>query len=131
MPYSDEKAAEAIRFFERVLVHCDGEWAGQPFILMDWQREMISKLFGTLRDDGTRQWVVVIRSGDGYGDGSGSGDGSGYGSGYGYGDGSGDGSGYGYGDGSGSGDGYGYGDGDGDGDGSGDGSGYGYGDGDG
>lgn len=56
MPYSDEKAAEAIRFFERVLVHCDGEWAGQPFMLMDWQREMISKLFGTLRDDGTRQY---------------------------------------------------------------------------
>ena len=56
MLFSDDAANRAIRFFEKVLVHIDGEWAGRPFTLMDWQREMISKLFGTLRDDGTRQY---------------------------------------------------------------------------
>jgi len=56
MPYSADKAAKAIKFFERVLVHIDGEWSGRPFELMPWQREMIGTLFGTLREDGMRQY---------------------------------------------------------------------------
>lgn len=57
MPFSDKAADKAVRFFERVLVHCDGEWAGVPFELMDWQRDrLIRPLFGTLRDDGLRQY---------------------------------------------------------------------------
>lgn len=56
MPYSEAAANRAISFFERVLVHCDGEWAGQPFILLPWQRDMIGTLFGTLREDGLRQY---------------------------------------------------------------------------
>jgi len=56
MPFSAEAANRAINFFERVLCHIDGEWAGKPFLLMDWQKEMLGRLFGTLRDDGLRQY---------------------------------------------------------------------------
>ncbi len=56
MPFSAEAAARAVNFFERVLVHIDGEWAGKPFALMDWQRSMLERLFGTLNDDGLRQY---------------------------------------------------------------------------
>jgi phage terminase large subunit-like protein len=56
MLYSTERAERAIRFFERALVHCDGEWAGKPFLLMDWQADLLRRLYGTLNDDGTRQY---------------------------------------------------------------------------
>lgn len=54
----DEKAATvAVAFFERLLRHTKGEWAGQPFRLLDWQRdEVIRPLFGWKRADGTRKF---------------------------------------------------------------------------
>lgn len=55
MPYSKDKADHAIRFIEQ-LKHTKGEWAGKPFKLLPWERELIQKLFGTLREDGTRQY---------------------------------------------------------------------------
>jgi len=57
--YFDEQAAQvAVNFFERLLQHSKGEWAGQPFILQDWQRdEIIRPLFGwKRRSDGTRRY---------------------------------------------------------------------------
>jgi phage terminase large subunit-like protein len=57
--YFDEQAAQlAIRFFERLLHHSKGEWAGQPFLLEEWQRdEIIRPLFGwKRRDNGTRRY---------------------------------------------------------------------------
>ena len=57
MPFDEAKADRAQNFFERVLVHTDGRWAGEPFILADWQRdEIIRPLFGTVNEDGTRQY---------------------------------------------------------------------------
>jgi phage terminase large subunit-like protein len=56
MMFSEAHATRAVKFFEQALVHCDGEWAGKPFLLMPWQRDLVSRLFGTLRDDGTRQY---------------------------------------------------------------------------
>ncbi len=52
----DEAAAQAAcEFFPRYLRHTEGEWAGQPFELADWQRdEIIRPLFGWKREDGTR-----------------------------------------------------------------------------
>lgn len=32
------------------------QWAGKPFKLLKWQREIIIQLFGTLREDGYRQY---------------------------------------------------------------------------
>lgn len=57
--YFDERAAEgAVRFFERVLRHTKGEWAGRPFALQEWQREeVIRPLFGwKRRADGRRRY---------------------------------------------------------------------------
>ena len=50
----DEAAARAAEsFFDHVLVHVKGEWAGQPFTLEPWQREeVIRPLFGRKRPDG-------------------------------------------------------------------------------
>ncbi len=57
MPFSAEAADKACRFFEEFLVHVEGEWAGQPFLLMPWQRDrVIRPLFGTLNLDGNRQY---------------------------------------------------------------------------
>jgi phage terminase large subunit-like protein len=57
--YFDERAAEgAVRFFERVLRHTKGQWAGEPFVLQEWQREeVVRPLFGwKRRADGRRRY---------------------------------------------------------------------------
>lgn len=57
--YFDEKAARiACNFFERLLRHSKGEWAGKPFALLDWQEQrVIRPLFGwKRRSDGTRRY---------------------------------------------------------------------------
>lgn len=52
----DRAAADAaVAFFPRYLRHTEGEWAGHPFVLSDWQRDRIIRpLFGWKRADGTR-----------------------------------------------------------------------------
>lgn len=56
--YFDQRAARlAVLFFERLLYHTKGEWAGQRFVLEDWQRdEIIRPLFGWKRADGLRRY---------------------------------------------------------------------------
>lgn len=54
--FSEHHADRAVKFFENVLVHCDGEWAGQAFTLLPWERDLIRTLFGTLNPDGMRQY---------------------------------------------------------------------------
>ena len=54
-PYNFKKASEAIAFISR-LRHTKGRWAGEPFNLLPWQIDLIQKLFGTVREDGTRQY---------------------------------------------------------------------------
>lgn len=56
----DERAAvAAVRFFERLLIQSKGEWAGEPFELLDWERHVLSEVFGWKRPDGTRRYRVV------------------------------------------------------------------------
>jgi phage terminase large subunit-like protein len=59
--YFDERAAViAVAFFERLLHHSKGEWAGQSFTLEPWQREMVRTVFGWKRkSDGTRRYRKV------------------------------------------------------------------------
>ena len=58
-PRIDEaKAEKAVGFIEN-LTHTQGEWAGKPFILMPWERQIIRDVFGTLNPDGTRQYRTV------------------------------------------------------------------------
>jgi phage terminase large subunit-like protein len=50
----------AIRFIERGLVHSKGRFAGKPFTLADWQRQIVGDLFGTLNPDGTRRYRTSL-----------------------------------------------------------------------
>ena len=40
MIYSNEKAQHAVRFIEQ-LKHTKGEWAGKPFKLLPWEKELM------------------------------------------------------------------------------------------
>jgi phage terminase large subunit-like protein len=59
MPYDEALAKMAIDWFPRYLTHTKGKWAGVPFELLPWQKEIIGKLFGTVKEDGTRQYSHV------------------------------------------------------------------------
>ena len=48
---------KVIRFIESLTL--SGDYAGKKFILRDWQKEILYKLFDTLNDDGTRQYRVA------------------------------------------------------------------------
>lgn len=59
--YDEKSAAMAVAFFERLLYHTKGEWAGRRFGLLDWQRkDIIEPLFGWKRkSDNTRKYRTV------------------------------------------------------------------------
>ena len=56
--YFDAAAGQRIvEFFGRLLTHSKGEWAGQPFVPLDWQRDLVlMPLFGWMRPGGTRRF---------------------------------------------------------------------------
>ena len=56
MYYDEKKANRIINFIERVCTHVKGELANKPFLLEEWQKDYIRELFGTMNDDGTRQY---------------------------------------------------------------------------
>jgi phage terminase large subunit-like protein len=52
----DKAAADfAVAFIEN-LCHTKGTWAGKPFLLLDWQGQIIRDLFGILKPNGYRQF---------------------------------------------------------------------------
>jgi phage terminase large subunit-like protein len=59
MPYDEALAQKAIEWFPRYLTHTKGQWAGVPFELLPWQKEVVGRLFGTVKEDGTRQYRHV------------------------------------------------------------------------
>lgn len=58
MPYCQEKADKVLNFIGS-LTHAKGQWAGQRFQILDWQKSLIEKAFGTMKEDGTRQYRIV------------------------------------------------------------------------
>lgn len=56
--YFDINAADRVRqFCQKFLRHSKGEWAGKPFVLLDWQwQDLVGPLFGWKRPDGTRRY---------------------------------------------------------------------------
>lgn len=56
--YFDEVAAEvAVTFIETYITHVKGELGGQPFLLLDWEKEFIRNLFGwKIRESGLRRY---------------------------------------------------------------------------
>ena len=58
--YVDEAAGQRVEdFCSRLLRHSKGQWAGQPFTLMPWQRDLIYQVFGWRRPDGRRRFTRV------------------------------------------------------------------------
>ncbi len=58
----DDRAGDgerAIRFVEENLCHWEGEWAGKPFLLMPWEKEIVRDIFGWKRPDGLRRYRTV------------------------------------------------------------------------
>lgn len=55
--FDERLAAHAAGFFPRFLQHSKGQWAGQAFELLQWQRDLlIYPIFGWIRKDGTRRF---------------------------------------------------------------------------
>jgi phage terminase large subunit-like protein len=56
--FSEVKATRAVRFFE-MLRHTKGQFYGQPFTLLDWQKSIIRDVYGTVKANGARQYKFV------------------------------------------------------------------------
>ena len=54
------KTRRFLFFCEYYLRHVHGQFFGHPVKLMPWQTEIVSKLFGTLRPDGGRQYSKLV-----------------------------------------------------------------------
>jgi phage terminase large subunit-like protein len=53
----DGRAADRVcLFFEKFLKHSKGVFAGKPFVLQPWQRDLLRRLYGWKRPDGTRRF---------------------------------------------------------------------------
>ena len=57
--FDPRSAQRSINFFERVLKHYQGEWAGKSFKLLPWQQFVICNLDGWKNADGTRRFTQV------------------------------------------------------------------------
>lgn len=59
-----ELGARVVTFIENFCKHHKGEWAGAPLILEEWQRLIITIIFGWVRPDADRpgQWVRRFRT---------------------------------------------------------------------
>ena len=58
MPFDRARADEAQTFIEN-LKHTKGHWRGVAFDLLDWQGQIVRDVFGTVREDGCRQYKTV------------------------------------------------------------------------
>ncbi len=50
MPFDERKAKRVTQFIE-CLCHTKGEFHGQPFKLLPWQKKIVDDVFGTVRED--------------------------------------------------------------------------------
>jgi phage terminase large subunit-like protein len=57
--FDDTKVDAVIRFFERVLKHSKGRWAGQPIILEEWEKFIVANLFGWHDEEGNRRFNIA------------------------------------------------------------------------
>ena len=53
--YDKDAADYAVAFIEN-LRHTKGIWAGKPFELIGWQEQIVRDLFGTVKENGYRQF---------------------------------------------------------------------------
>ena len=57
--FCQESASRATGFFKDCLTHVKGEKAGKPFILDQWQSDIIEAMFGWMNPDGTRRYKAA------------------------------------------------------------------------
>ena len=61
--FDDGRAAHIVKFFDKFLFHSKGRFAGKPFTLLPWQRELLEELFGWCKvSDGLRRYRVAYIS---------------------------------------------------------------------
>ncbi len=58
MYFDQAKADRAINFIKQ-LKHTKGKWHGVPFTLLPWQEQVLRDIFGTMRDNGYRQYTMA------------------------------------------------------------------------
>lgn len=58
--FDEATAARAVGFIEGYCRHSIGQWAGEPFILEPWQKDLVRNVFGWKRRDGTRRYRTVF-----------------------------------------------------------------------
>lgn len=58
--FDAERAALAADCIERYLRHTTGQWAGQPFVLLNWQRSIVWDIYGWRNADATRRFREVF-----------------------------------------------------------------------
>lgn len=57
--YIDEDKAERAIKFTKQLCHTKGKWRNVPFTMLPWQSQVAYDIFGTMRDEGFRQYTMV------------------------------------------------------------------------
>ena len=58
--YYDKKKADRAVSFIQGLKHTKGIWAGKPFILFPWQEQIIRDIYGTIKENGYRQFNTAF-----------------------------------------------------------------------
>lgn len=56
--FDESKANHAVAFFEH-LKHTKGRFHGQNFILLPWEKNIVRDVYGTVKEDGNRQYKFV------------------------------------------------------------------------
>lgn len=59
MPFNREKADYTVNFIECLKLTDD--FYGQPFLLQPWQKQMISEFYGTVKENGFRQYRYLYQ----------------------------------------------------------------------
>jgi len=58
MYFDQARADRAINFIKQ-LKHTKGKWRGVPFTLLSWQEQALRDIFGTIRENGYRQYTMA------------------------------------------------------------------------
>lgn len=54
--FDEAAGARVCEFVERFCLQSKGRWGGQPIVLLEWQRDLLMRLFGWKRADGFRRF---------------------------------------------------------------------------
>jgi phage terminase large subunit-like protein len=58
--FDEHEASRIIKFFETILVHVEGKWAGTPIKLALWQKFFLMNIYGWFYNDGSRRFSTFL-----------------------------------------------------------------------